>query len=62
MWEHLRNGRPLPTSQLVRSQPRALKDGKPVALAPANVPPIEYQLGGNALISVGLDGALRIPD
>jgi hydroxybutyrate-dimer hydrolase len=62
MWEHLRNGRPLPASQLVRSKPREVKDGKVLPVGPANVPPIEQQLGGNSLISVGLDGALRIPD
>jgi hydroxybutyrate-dimer hydrolase len=62
MWEHLRDGKALPASQVVRTKPRELKDGKPVPIAPANVPPIEQQLGGGALISVGFDGALRIPD
>jgi hydroxybutyrate-dimer hydrolase len=62
MWEHLRNGRALPPSQLVRTKPREVEDGKALPIAPSNVPPIEQQLGGDALISVGLDGALRIPD
>jgi hydroxybutyrate-dimer hydrolase len=62
MWEHLRNDRPLPASQVVRSKPREVKDGKAVPIASANVPPIEQAPGGNSLIGVGPDGALRIPD
>ena len=62
MWEHLASGRPLPPSQVVRARPRGQKDGKTVPIAAANVPPIETSLGGNTLISVGFDGALRIPD
>ena len=62
MWDHLRNNRPLPASQLVRSKPREVKDGKVAPITAANVPPIEQALGGNSLISVGMDGALRIPD
>jgi hypothetical protein len=47
----------------VHSKPRELKDGKAVPIGPANVPPIESQLGGaSSLIRVGLDGTLRIPD
>jgi hydroxybutyrate-dimer hydrolase len=62
MWEHLKAGRALPPSQVVRTRPREQKDGKTVPIAAANVPRIEQALGPNARISVGLDGALRIPD
>lgn len=62
MWDHLKRGRPLPPSQLVRTRPREQKEGKTVALAPANVPPIESALGPNTFITVGADGRIRIPD
>jgi hydroxybutyrate-dimer hydrolase len=62
MWDHLKGGRPLPASQLVRTKPREQKDGKTPRIAAANVPPIEHSLGANTLISVGFDGTLRIPD
>ena len=61
MWDHLRHGRPLPPSQLVRTTPRAVVEGRTAAITPANVPRIEQALGPNTLISVGLDGTLRIP-
>jgi hydroxybutyrate-dimer hydrolase len=62
MWDHLKHGRPLPASQVVRTKPREQKDGKTQPIAAANLPPIEQSLGGNTLISVGLDGVLRIPE
>ena len=62
MWDHLTRGAALPPSQVVRTRPREQKDGKTVPLAGANVPPIERTLGAGTLISVGLDGVLRIPD
>jgi hydroxybutyrate-dimer hydrolase len=62
MWDHLKSGGGLPPSQVVRTRPREQKDGKTVPIAAANVPPIDRSLGPNMLISVGLDGALRIPD
>jgi hydroxybutyrate-dimer hydrolase len=62
MWEHLTRGGTLPPSQVVRSRPREQKDGKTLPIAPANVPPIDRALGPNMLISVGLDGRLRVPD
>ena len=63
MYDHLKSGRPLPTSQLVRTKPREQqKDGKTVPIERSNVPPIESSLGANSLISVGLDGRLRIPE
>jgi hydroxybutyrate-dimer hydrolase len=62
MYEHLKNGRALPASQVVRTKPREQKDGKTVQIERANVPPIGSELGPNSLISVGFDGKLRIPD
>ena len=62
MYDHLKTGKALPASQLVRTKPREQKDGKTVAIDRSNVPPIESSLGANTLISVGLDGKLRIPD
>lgn len=62
MYDHLKSGKALPASQVVRTKPREQKDGKTVAIDRSNVPPIESSLGANTLISVGLDGKLRIPD
>jgi hydroxybutyrate-dimer hydrolase len=62
MWDHLKSGRALPASQVVRTKPREQKDGKTVPIERANVPPIESSLGANTLISVGFDGKLRIPE
>ena len=62
MWDHLTQRRLLPASQVVRTKPRELKDGKTVPITRANVPAIEHALGPNTLISMGLDGVLRIPD
>jgi len=62
MYDHLKGGRSLPASQVVRTKPREQKDGKTVAIERSNVPPIEASLGANTLISVGFDGKLRIPD
>src|SRR5207237_4947334 len=62
MWDHLKNGRALPVSQVVRTKPREQQDGKTVPISAANVPPIEASLGPNALISVGVDGRRRVPD
>ena len=62
MYDHLKSGRPLPASQVVRTKPREQKDGKTVPIERSNVPPIETALGANTLISVGFDGKLRIPD
>ena len=62
MYDHLKSGKALPASQVVRTKPREQKDGKTAAIERSNVPPIESSLGANTLISVGLDGKLRIPD
>ena len=63
LWAHLKNGAPLPPSQVIRTTPRGQKDGKTPPIAVSNVPPIAQALGGpNAFISVGIDGVLRIPE
>lgn len=62
MWDHLAHGRGLPPSQLVRTMPREMKDGKLEPIARANVPPIEASLGPNTRIGLAMDGVLRIPD
>ena len=62
VYAHLRSGASLPPSQVVRTRPREVKDGKTAALAAANVPPIDQALGANTLIGVGFDGTLSIPD
>jgi hydroxybutyrate-dimer hydrolase len=62
MWDHLRAGRTLPPSQVVHTKPREVKDGKALPIGAGNVPPIARSLGGGAVIGVGLDGTLRIPD
>ena len=63
MWSSLKTGRPLPPSQVIRTQPRAAKDGKAEPIAAANVPPISDAIGGpNGFISFGTDNVLRIPD
>jgi hydroxybutyrate-dimer hydrolase len=62
MYDHLKNGRPLPTSQLIRTKPRGQKDGKTPPIDRSNVPPIESALGPNSLIGIGIDGKLRIPE
>ena len=62
MWDHLKSGKPLPPSQVVRTKAREQKDGKTVSVGRENVPPIEQSLGPNSLISVGVDGRLRVPE
>jgi hydroxybutyrate-dimer hydrolase len=62
MWDHLKSGRPLPPSQVVHTRTRAIKDGRPVPLSLANLPPIERTPAPNARIGVDAEGRLRIPD
>ncbi len=40
MWNHLRNGNPLPPSQVVRTTPRGGTPGAAPPITTANVPPI----------------------
>jgi hydroxybutyrate-dimer hydrolase len=62
MWDHLKSGQPLPPSQVVRTRAREIKDGRPVPLSLANLPPIERAPVPNARIRVDAEGRLRIPD
>jgi hydroxybutyrate-dimer hydrolase len=62
MWDHLKSGQPLPPSQVVHTRTREIKDGRAVALAPANLPPIARAPAPNARIAVDAEGRLRIPD
>ena len=58
MYDHLRNGRPLPPSQVVHTIPRG-PGAPPITLA--NVPPIADAPPAAALITFA-DGQVRIPD
>ncbi|MGB8855808.1 MAG: 3-hydroxybutyrate oligomer hydrolase family protein [Burkholderiales bacterium] len=61
MWNHLKNGVPLPASQVVRPTPRQLVNGKAVELGVANLAPIVTVAPADAAIT--FDGnSLRIPD
>jgi hydroxybutyrate-dimer hydrolase len=63
MWDHLKQGKELPPSQVVRTTPRAARNGKIEPLGAGNIPPISQAIGGpNGLISIGMDNNLRIPD
>ena len=58
MFDHLRNGRPLPPSQVVHTTPRGA--GAP-SITPANVPPIADNPPANAQITFA-GGQVRIPN
>mgnify|MGYP002139306317 CR=1 FL=1 len=61
MWAHLKQGAPLPPSQVVRTVPRGGVSGAAPALTAANVPPIQAAPGAGDLI--GFSGnTLSIPD
>jgi len=47
---------------VVRTRTREIKDGRPVPLSLANLPPIERAPAPNARIGVDAEGRLRIPD
>ncbi|MBN3787715.1 D-(-)-3-hydroxybutyrate oligomer hydrolase [Burkholderia sp. Ac-20353] len=59
MWRHLKNGVPLPPSQVIRTVPRGGTPGAAPALTGANLPPISTAPGGNA-ITAGA-GAIDVP-
>ena len=50
MYEHLKNGKALPPSQVVHTVPRGGTPGTAPALTAANVPPIQAAPGNNAII------------
>jgi hydroxybutyrate-dimer hydrolase len=61
MWSHLKNGTPLPPSQVVRTVPRGGTPGAAPALTSANVPPIAaLPDAANAITFVG--STLHVPD
>jgi hydroxybutyrate-dimer hydrolase len=51
MYDHLKNGKALPPSQVVRAVPRGGTPGAAPALAPANVPPIAAEPAAADLIT-----------
>ncbi|WP_323121747.1 D-(-)-3-hydroxybutyrate oligomer hydrolase [Burkholderia alba] len=51
MWSHLKNGTPLPPSQVIRTTPRGGVPGAAPALTTSNLPPIEPSPGANAIRS-----------
>ena len=61
MWAHLKNGTPLPPSQVVRTTPRGGTPGAANPIAAANVPPMQANPAAADRITV--DGnTLRIPE
>lgn len=61
MWDHLRHGRPLPDSQVLRTVPRGGSPGAAPAITEANVPPIPRRAAPeNAIRMVG--DTLVVPD
>jgi hydroxybutyrate-dimer hydrolase len=61
MWEHLSQKRALPPSQVIRTLPRAIKEGKVDALTSMNIPAISSKPADNALIKVS-GNRLIIPE
>jgi len=51
MWNHLRNGAALPTSQVVRPTPRGGTPGAAPAITTANLPPISLAPAAGDVIS-----------
>ncbi|MFI1727789.1 3-hydroxybutyrate oligomer hydrolase family protein [Streptomyces acidicola] len=61
MWQRLRDGTPLPPSQVVRTTPRGGEPGRAPALTAANVPPVAATPATPDRIRVS-GGTVRIPD
>jgi hydroxybutyrate-dimer hydrolase len=59
MWSHLKNGAPLPPSQVIRTVPRGGTPGAAPALTTANLPAISTSPGANA-IQIG-SGTVNVP-
>ncbi|EEA04187.1 putative D-(-)-3-hydroxybutyrate-oligomer hydrolase [Burkholderia sp. H160] len=49
MWSHLKNGTPLPPSQVIRTSPRGGNPGAAPTLTVSNLPPIVENPGSNAI-------------
>ncbi|CAB3650459.1 D-(-)-3-hydroxybutyrate oligomer hydrolase [Paraburkholderia phenoliruptrix] len=60
MWNHLKNGAPLPPSQVVHTVPRGGTPGAAPALTTANLPAIATSPGGNAITVA--NGAVNVPN
>ncbi|MGY6152119.1 D-(-)-3-hydroxybutyrate oligomer hydrolase [Paraburkholderia graminis] len=60
MWSHLKNGTPLPPSQVVHTVPRGGTPGAAPALTTANLPAIATSPGGNAITVA--NGAVNVPN
>lgn len=61
MFKHLKNGTPLPPSQVVRTTPRSGTPGAAPLITPANVPPISDAPAAGDLIQVGA-GSIDVPN
>ena len=61
MWDHLRHGKPLPESQVVRTVPRGGTPGAAPAITQANVPPIARRPAAENAIRM-VDNTLVVPD
>ena len=61
MYAHLRNGAPLPPSQVVRTIPRGAVDGRVPPIGPGNVPSISHAPADDAQIRL-VDNQLQIPN
>ena len=62
VYEHLRNGRPLPPSQVVRTTPRGGTPGSAPALAAANVPALAASPAAGDAIGYAGGNTIVIPD
>ncbi|MEM5293044.1 D-(-)-3-hydroxybutyrate oligomer hydrolase [Burkholderia sp. JPY481] len=60
MWAHLKNGTPLPPSQVIHTIPRGGTPGAAPALTTANLPAIAASPGANAISAT--NGAVNVPD
>nr|WP_184248433.1 D-(-)-3-hydroxybutyrate oligomer hydrolase [Paraburkholderia atlantica] len=60
MWAHLKNGTPLPPSQVIHTIPRGGAPGAAPALTTANLPAIAATPGANAISAS--NGAVNVPD
>nr|WP_041734624.1 D-(-)-3-hydroxybutyrate oligomer hydrolase [Paraburkholderia atlantica] len=60
MWAHLKNGTPLPPSQVIHTIPRGGVPGAAPALTTANLPAIAATPGVNAISAS--NGAVNVPD
>ncbi|MGF6970041.1 hydroxybutyrate-dimer hydrolase [Paraburkholderia sp. WC7.3g] len=59
MWSHLKNGTPLPPSQVIRTTPRGGNPGAAPMLSVSNLPPIVANPGSNAISAE--HGVVNVP-